>query len=584
MATKLLPVQIKAPGRLGLNTQSSSIGLGPEWAFFLDNAVFDDLGRMAARKGLLKVTGTPITGNPTLDQSFEYTEDASNDHIITVDNTNGKLYTGTTTITEKTGSLSFSNTNWQFANLNGKVIGVSQSQFPIFWDGGSGNFLTIHSQHSNWAAGTAYALGATVKAVSSATQERYFVCTSAGTSGGSEPTFPSTEGTTVVDNGATWTTVKMPKGNCIVSAFGRLWAVDSDKTTIRYSAFNNEKLWDTQNGGGTIDLLNNFAFDQDFIKAIAVFNNQLIVFGKNNITIFNSASAPSSLVLADTISGMGCIARDSIQNIGSDIIFLSGDGLRALSRTIELEKMPAQDLSQSIRTEFLDFINSKDKDKIRSLFSQEQGFYLLLVGSTVYMFDFKDMIASPKTIDVPLPKVSRWLEMQPESLVAANDGTIYLARSGYVGKYSGYKDSVLSGSSVVQSSYNFKYRSNWLDFGFLDPQVAGLVKLPKKIKMTVDEGSAYDINFFWAFDYVNTEYRQKATAVSGDTIARGAQWGSSEWNLAEWSGDAITVDKVPAQLSGSGQNIQYGFDVTINGSNIAVSQVELLIKIGRVAR
>ena len=88
MATKLLPVQIRSPGRLGLNTQSSSLGLGPEWALFLDNAVFDDLGRIAARKGMLKVTTTPISGNPTLDQTFEYIEDTSTTHIITVDNTN----------------------------------------------------------------------------------------------------------------------------------------------------------------------------------------------------------------------------------------------------------------------------------------------------------------------------------------------------------------------------------------------------------------------------------------------------------------------------------------------------------------
>ena len=88
MATKLLPVQIRSPGRLGLNTQSSSLGLGPEWALFLDNSVFDDLGRIAARKGMLKVTTTPISGNPTLDQTFEYIQNASTEHIITVDKAN----------------------------------------------------------------------------------------------------------------------------------------------------------------------------------------------------------------------------------------------------------------------------------------------------------------------------------------------------------------------------------------------------------------------------------------------------------------------------------------------------------------
>ena len=88
---------------------------------------------------------------------------------------------------------------------------------------------------------------------------------------------------------------------------------------------------------------------------------------------------------------MGCTARDSVQNIGSDILFLSEDGLRALSRTIELEKMPAQDLSKNIRTELLDFIGTKDATKIRSLYSQIDGFYLLLVGSTIYMFDFNSV-------------------------------------------------------------------------------------------------------------------------------------------------------------------------------------------------
>jgi len=583
MATKLLPVQIRSPGRLGLNTQSSSLGLGPEWALFLDNAVFDDLGRIAARKGMLKVTTTPISGNPTLDQTFEYIEDTSTTHIITVDNTNGKLYAGTTALVEKTGSLSFSDTNWQFANFNSKVIGVSQSQFPIYWDG-SGNFETIHSQHTNWAASTAYAKGDAVKAVGSATLERYFVCTTAGTSAGSEPTFSATEGATVTDNSAVWTTVKMPKGNVILSAFGRLWAVDQDKTTIRFSAFNNDKLWDTENGGGVIDLVANFAFSRDEIAAIATFNNQLIVFGKDNIVIFNSANAPTSLSLADSVVGMGCTARDSVQNIGSDIIFLSEDGLRALSRTIELEKMPAQDLSKNIRTELLDFIGTKDATKIRSLYSQVDGFYLLLVGSTIYMFDFKDLIASPKTLDVPLPKIARWLEMEPQSLAVAKDGEIYFAKDGYLSKYSGYKDSILSGGSVSLTAYNFKYRSNWLDFGFVDPQAAGLYKLPKKIKMTVNEGSTYDINFFWAFDYVNRDFRQTATAITTDLVSTGSQWGTAEWGLAEWSGDALTVDTVPAQLSGSGQNMQYGFDVSVNGFNVAVAQVELLIKIGRVAR
>ena len=584
MATKLLPITIQSPGNLGLNTQSSSVGLGPEWGLFLDNAAFDNIGRMSARKGLLKVTNTPISGKPTFNNIFEYIKDSSTEHIITSDSTNNKIYSGTSTLTDRTGSLSFTNDNWQFANFNGKCIGVSKEEFPISWDGSAAAFTEIHNGHANWAAGTAYALGATVKAVSSATKERYFVCTSAGTSGGSEPTFPSAEGATVVDNGATWTTVKMPKGNCILSAFGRLWAADSDLTTIRFSALNNEKLWDSTNGGGTIDLVNNFAFGKDEIIALSTFNNQLIVFGKTNITIFNSPVIPTSLALADSVVGMGCVARDTVQTIGSDLLFLSGDGLRSLSRTIELEKMPAQDFSQNIRTDLLSQLSAANKDNIKSCWSEKEGFYLLKIGTFVYNFDFKKLISSVKTLEVPLPKISRWLGMEPDSLFVAKDETVYFGKQGFVAKYSGYNDSLYSDSSVVSSTYNFKYRSNWQDFGFISPEISSLYKMPKKIKMTVNEGTDYTINYFWAFDYINTEYRQAGTAILNTLVSAGAQWGTSEWNLGEWSGDATAVDSVPAQLSGSGQNLQYGFDVTVNGSNIAIQQIELLIKLGRVAR
>ena len=108
----------------------------------------------------------------------------------------------------------------------------------------------------------------------------------------------------------------------------------------------------------------------------------------------------------------------------------------------------------------------------------------------------------------------------------------------------------------------------------ISEEISSLYKMPKKIKMTVNEGTDYTINYFWAFDYINTEYRQTGTAILNTLVSSGAQWGTSEWNLGEWSGDATAVDSVPAQLSGSGQNLQYGFDVTVNGSNIAIQQIQ----------
>ena len=54
-----------------------------------------------------------------------------------------------------------------------------------------------------WAASTAYALGAVVTPTTA--NNCVYECTTAGTSGTAEPTWPTTEGTTVTDNTAVWT-------------------------------------------------------------------------------------------------------------------------------------------------------------------------------------------------------------------------------------------------------------------------------------------------------------------------------------------------------------------------------------------
>jgi hypothetical protein len=56
---------------------------------------------------------------------------------------------------------------------------------------------------ATWQASHAYALGAVVTPTVS--NGHYYLCIAAGTSGSSEPTWPTgTAGNTVVDSGATW--------------------------------------------------------------------------------------------------------------------------------------------------------------------------------------------------------------------------------------------------------------------------------------------------------------------------------------------------------------------------------------------
>src|ERR1043166_5161230 len=56
----------------------------------------------------------------------------------------------------------------------------------------------------NWAASTVYALGQVIQGV---TNSVIFICSTAGTSGNSEPSWSTTAGQTTVDNTATWTSL-----------------------------------------------------------------------------------------------------------------------------------------------------------------------------------------------------------------------------------------------------------------------------------------------------------------------------------------------------------------------------------------
>ena len=58
----------------------------------------------------------------------------------------------------------------------------------------------------------------------------------------------------------------------------------------------------------------------------------LLVFGEHSIIVYGGADSPASMSIQDTISGVGCIDRKTVQNIGTDLLFLSDDGLRSLGR------------------------------------------------------------------------------------------------------------------------------------------------------------------------------------------------------------------------------------------------------------
>jgi hypothetical protein len=84
-----------------------------------------------------------------------------------------------------------------------KLFGDTAASSP------SNYYLSLHTVTGQWTASTSYSVGqfivpTTFNSISGSTG-RVFYCSTAGTSGSSQPTWPTTIGGTVTDGGVTWT-------------------------------------------------------------------------------------------------------------------------------------------------------------------------------------------------------------------------------------------------------------------------------------------------------------------------------------------------------------------------------------------
>ncbi len=550
----LQPLSVQAPGFYGLNKQQSATTLDSNWATDAENCVIDETGRIAARNGFSQVTDTPISGSPDIEQLFEWV-DASGTSVI-ISAANSKLYSGTTTLTEKTGSVTITDDNWKFQNFNGNLVGYQSGHDPIFKDG-SGNFTKLLLEHTAWTSTTAKSLKAAVRATSD--NNLYFEVTSSGTTGGSEPTWNTTIGGETTDNDITWTTRSLGQSDEALAAYGRVWTTDG--TVIHYT----DLLipWDNNGAsGGSIDLKSVWVYGIDQVVALAAFNGNLIIFGEHSITVYSGADDPSNMVLVEQIQGIGCIARDSIQDIGTDILFLSDTGIRSLQRSIQNGSMPFNDVSRNNRDYLMSFVRSENKALIRSVYHEPDAFYLLTIPTLGFTFCFD----TRRPLEDGSLRTTTWTSIDPKAMISTRNDKLYLGKAGLIGEYSTYLDNA--------TTYLMLYRSSW------NNQESNQIKIAKKIRAIVAGGYGYAVNFYWAFDYNDAGFSSQSAVRTNANIA---EYGIAEYGIAEYSGGSLLAT-VEVHANRSGEYLQFGWNVTIDQQPISFQKVDLYFKLGRYNR
>mgnify|MGYP001070931424 CR=1 FL=1 len=129
------------------------------------------------------------------------------------------------------------------------------------------------------------------------------------------------------------------------------------------SAPDAETDFSAANGAGVL----NIGFP---IVAIKPFRDALYVFGTNNIKkVVHNPSAPihPPFDVQNVTDNLGCLATDSVIEIGGDLLFLSQDGLRPISGTDKIGDVNLETVSKDIQSIFTDIVFDIDLEGLNAV-------------------------------------------------------------------------------------------------------------------------------------------------------------------------------------------------------------------------
>ena len=144
-------------------------------------------------------------------------------------------------------------------------------------------------------------------------------------------------------------------------------------TKLFFSAPLAETDFATGNGAGVI----NVGFD---IVAIRPFRDFLYIFGTNAIKALKGTST-SDFTLSSITHDLGCLATDSVIEIGGDLLFLSQDGLRPISGTSKIGDVQLETISKDIQSLFSEIIFDIDLSGLSSVVIRKKSQFRLFFAA-----------------------------------------------------------------------------------------------------------------------------------------------------------------------------------------------------------
>lgn len=510
MAGALINTPLGAIGSAGMNTQQSNIDLPPQFGLLALNCYADDAGRPTARKSMaLQSSANVDLGTSHIYRGFRHNKsDGSSVMIMAGPDLLYRSSNGVTVTTLSGGT--YTGYAWQFASLNGKVFAVLSGTTGSYFD------------ESTWARTNLTTPGSV---------------TFAG----------------------------------IHSAYGRLWAITG--TTLYWSDLLDGTNFST-GASGSMDLQKLHTQFRDTAIAVTSFNRQIVVLCRNSIFVLGLADDlnPNNtllpIYLRDFVPNVGCAARDTVVSTGDDVLFISDDGVRSLSRSMSVQQGPAPltDVSQLNKNYTVtNLVLGNSTLNLTATWHPKKAWYMVFAAATneVWVFDFGQRVPGTQ-----LPRLFIWrmgATKFPRCGLYFSDGLMWY----------GSKSGMYTMESFdVTDAYTMSVTTGWLSLG--GPE---RIDMYKRAMVNLSGGSGQTALLKWAVDFDDNTERSVGFTLDSSSVVY--EYNVDEYTVAEYGSGAATAE-VYMNLGGAGKVIKFTLEIPVQGYAVTLNNMLVFTKQGRI--
>lgn len=283
---------------------------------------------------------------------------------------------------------------------------------------------------------------------------------------------------------------------------------------LAHSAPNDPLVWNASAGGGQIIA----GFE---VVQIKPFRENLFVFGENNIKkiAVQQIGAEPTFTLQNVTSNVGCIARDSVVEIGGDLLFLSPDGFRPVAGTSRIGDVELETVSKSIQQLLQKYTDDYNLDTVNAV---------VVRGKSQVRFFYGDDVLGPeqsKGIIGGLRLGQQGITWEFGELLGIRTSCTmseYINREEFVlhGDWDGkvYRQEI--GNSFNGSDILAIYTTPYLDFGETE-----IRKTFHRVNTHIRAEGPVDISFYSQYDWGSNENYRPASyneSISGAPTVYGA--------------------------------------------------------------